>query len=240
MAVSILWTLALSLAQIGFTLVLYYFYCYLEDTPALTAERVIHDEEMSLYINPKSEDIISLTMFWVISLKVPAAIIFIIIIVELFRRHTIDDVHAFFGFFLTLALNGVITNMIKVLVGRPRPDYFWRCYPNGTIPLSSKCDGNPDEIIQGIKSFPSGHSSFAFSGLGFLSLYLRGKLHCFQTQGRSQGCWKCLSLVPVALFAPFVAFTRYLDNSHHWEDIVAGSMLGFSLSYVYHRSILKT
>lgn len=227
MAVSTSWTLA-------FTVVLFYFYCYLEDKPALTAERVIHDEEMLSYKNPKSEDIISLKMFWVISLVVPAAIIFIIIIVEFFRRDNID-VQAFFGFFLTLALNGVITNMIKILVGRPRPDYFSRCYPNGTISLSSKCYGNPDEIIQGRKSFPSGHSSFAFSGLGFLSLYLRGKLHCFQIQGRSQGCWKCLSLVPVALFAPFVAFTRYLDNSHHWEDIVAGSMLGFLLSYVCYR-----
>ena len=38
-----------------------------------------------------------------------------------------------------------------------------------------------------------------------------------QTQERSQ-VWKlCVALAPVALFAPFVAFTRYLDHSHHWE-----------------------
>ena len=49
---------------------------------------------------------------------------------------------------------------------RPRPDYFWRCYPNGVIPASTECDGNPDEIIEGRKSFPSGHSSCKLSFIG--------------------------------------------------------------------------
>ncbi|XP_074614807.1 phospholipid phosphatase 4-like isoform X3 [Acropora palmata] len=168
---------------------------------------------MWLYKNPKSEETISVEMLFVISSVVPFAVI---IILAILRKDNIDGVQASLALTLTLGLNGVITNMIKVLVGRPRPDYFWRCYPNGAIPLSLKCDGNPDEIIEGRKSFPSGHSSFAFSGLGFLSLYLAGKLHCFQTQGRSQGWKLCAALAPVAC-ALALALTRYSDYRHHWQ-----------------------
>ncbi|XP_067038336.1 phospholipid phosphatase 5-like [Acropora muricata] len=217
------------LAEIGARVVLFSVFMALEHTPAFV--RVIHDEEMWLYKNPKSEETISVEMLFVISSVVPFAVI---IILAILRKDNIDGVQASLALTLTLGLNGVITNMIKVLVGRPRPDYFWRCYPNGAIPLSLKCDGNPDEIIEGRKSFPSGHSSFAFSGLGFLSLYLAGKLHCFQTQGRSQGWKLCAALAPVAC-ALALALSRYSDYRHHWQDIVVGSMLGLLFSYLCYR-----
>ena len=54
------------------------------------------------------------------------------------------------------------TSQIRSVTGlscRPRPDFFWRCYPNGSIPPTQQCDGDPDEIQEGRKSFPSGHSS---------------------------------------------------------------------------------
>ena len=56
----------------------------------------------------------------------------------------------------------------------------------------------------------------AFSGLGFLSLYFAGKLHCFQAQGRGQGWKLCVALVPVTC-ALALALTRYSDYRHHWQ-----------------------
>ena len=62
----------------------------------------------------------------------------------------------------------------------------------------------------------------AFCGLGFISLYLAGKLHCFQAQGRGQGWKLCIALAPV-IVAMALALTRYSDYRHHWQGILDDS-----------------
>lgn len=49
-------------------------------------------------------------------------------------------------------------------VFRPRPDFLSRCYPEGppdhvTIKDTLACYGNEELILEGLKSFPSGHTS---------------------------------------------------------------------------------
>jgi len=36
------------------------------------------------------------------------------------------------GLLFSVLITAVITDAIKDGIGRPRPDFFWRCFPNGT------------------------------------------------------------------------------------------------------------
>ncbi|KAF9069836.1 PAP2-domain-containing protein [Rhodocollybia butyracea] len=145
------------------------------------------------------------------------------------------------GLFLSLALTGSITQFTKITVGRPRPDIIDRCQPPagsadpiyGLSSASAICTQIDIHIMRdGFRSFPSGHSSLSFAGLGFLAFYLAGKLHLFDHKGHVGKAW--ISLAPFA-GALLVAISRTMDYRHHWEDVVVGSLLGILMAYFSYR-----
>lgn len=98
---------------------------------------------------------------------VPVYAVLLPIIVFLFfysRRHDVYDLHhATLGILYSVLLTGVITAGTKNAVGRPRPDFFWRCFPDGKDAYDHWgnviCHGAKDILKEGYKSFPSGHTS---------------------------------------------------------------------------------
>lgn len=155
-------------------------------------------------------------------------------------RSWVDFHHSTLGLLLSYTITGSITQLLKVAVGRPRPDVISRCQPiPGSIDpvygLSTVdiCTQTVKHILDdGWRSFPSGHSSSSFAGLGFLTFYLAGKLHIFDKRGYAGKIW----LVFTPLFgAVFVAISRTMDYRHHWHDVVTGSALGLILSYFSYR-----
>ncbi|XP_015880043.1 lipid phosphate phosphatase 2 isoform X2 [Ziziphus jujuba] len=156
----------------------------------------------------------------------------LIFLVVYFRRRDVYDLHhAVLGLLFSVVITAVITDAIKNAVGRPRPDFFWRCFPDGKDVYDQLgdviCHGDKSIIKEGHKSFPSGHTSWSFAGLGFLSLYLSGKIKVFDRRGHIAKL--CIVFFPL-LFASLVGISRVDDYWHHWQDVFAGGLLGLMVS----------
>lgn len=162
------------------------------------------------------------------SVLLPIAIFLIVY----FRRRDVYDLHhAILGLLFSVLVTAVITDAIKDAVGRPRPDFFWRCFPDGKDVYDTLgnvvCHGDKIVIKEGHKSFPSGHTSWSFAGLGFLSLYLSGKIKVFDRRGHVAKL--CLVFLPL-LVASLVGVSRVDDYWHHWQDVFAGGLLGLTVA----------
>jgi len=158
-----------------------------------------------------------------------------------YSRSGFDWHQGVLGLALSLALALGITDLIKVTTGRLRPDFLDRCQPVnstqdpefGLLTISATCHQTNTYILDdGSKSFPSGHSSLSFAGLGFLSWYCAGKLRLMDQRGRTIKAF--LVLIPLA-GAALVAISRVDDYRHHWEDVVTGSVLGFLTAWFAYR-----
>ncbi|XP_016972248.1 phospholipid phosphatase 5 isoform X1 [Drosophila rhopaloa] len=206
-------------------------------------KREIHEEELWLYKNPRRPDIVKggELLFWVIVAPFLVTVVF-----YLFTKDRRDFRAASWAWTLALCMNGLPTSMLKITVGRPRPDYFYRCFPDGVMVLNTtsssldssildfNCTGLPGDINEGRKSFPSGHSSFAFASFGFIAYYVGAKLHAFDIRGRGHSWRLCIAVIPLVI-ALLVAVSRTCDYHHHWQDVTIGGLIGLFAGYISYR-----
>ncbi|THG03659.1 hypothetical protein TEA_022605 [Camellia sinensis var. sinensis] len=172
----------------------------------------------------------------VIAVLLPFAVILVYYFI---RRDVYDFHHAVLGRVLpfedfcllfSVLITGVLTDAIKDAVGRPRPDFFWRCFPNGkavfnNVTRNVMCTGQKSVIKEGYKSFPSGHVSWSFAGMGFLTWYLSGKIRVFDRGGHVAKL--CVSVLPL-LVGVLVAISRVDDYWHYWEDVFGSAVIGLT------------
>jgi len=201
--------------------------------------RKVQPEEIWLYRNPMTDSYLPSDWLWRMVAFVPLAAILGNYMVS---WDASDLTSATLVSTLAIPLTGVITNILKLAVGRPRPDFVYRCWPDGNIPsdafshLDLHCSGDQDVVMEGRKSFPSGHSSFSFATWGFVFLYLSAKLGTFHcSPGPPSPTWKLLISLLLLLAPTLIAVSRAADYHHHWQDILAGSALGFSIVWLVYR-----
>ena len=95
-------------------------------------------------------------------------------------------------FFTSTLCTSIATHILKKISNKPRPD------------------GSNN------RSFPSGHTSAAFSGATFIH----------QRYGIKKA-W------PVYMVASFVGYSRVNANKHYWEDVIAGALLAGINSWLF-------
>ena len=150
------------------------------------------------------------------------------------------------GLAITIILTCFLTDLFKDAIGRPRPDLIARCSPDLSAPRNTLvtvdvCTETQHHLLHdGWRSFPSGHSSFAFAGLGYLSMFLASQTHALQPRSSLAVVLLCLApLVGAAL----IAISRLEDYRHDVFDVTVGSLLGFLVAYFnwrrYYPSLLS-
>lgn len=143
--------------------------------------------------------------------------------------------------------------ILKQLVGGFRPYFLDVCMPDISRAPSHNASGlngvgfqqvmytievctQPDasRLQNAITSFPSGHSTAAFAGFGFLFLWLNAKLKVWADH--KPAFWKLLlTFVPV-LAAVLIAGSLTIDAAHNWYDIIGGSLIGIIMAYASYRT----
>ncbi|KAI9681782.1 MAG: hypothetical protein M1829_000527 [Trizodia sp. TS-e1964] len=87
-------------------------------------------------------------------------------------------------------------------------------------------------LHDGWRSFPSGHSSWAFSGLGYLAFFLCGQLHALRPD---IDLARFLIAFSPLLGALLIAISRCEDYRHDVYDVTVGSLLGLLIAYLSYR-----
>ena len=108
-----------------------------------------------------------------------------------------DNQKAQSQFIKTMVTSFILTHGLKILINKERP--------NG-----------------GDYSFPSGHTSAAFTGAAFIE--------------RRYGCKVG---VPAYLLASFVGWSRVNANKHDYWDVLGGIIIGYGSAYIFAKPINK-
>ncbi|KAL6947367.1 hypothetical protein ACO0QE_002250 [Hanseniaspora vineae] len=132
------------------------------------------------------------------------------------------------SYMLILMVNGLITNILKIIISNPRPDFIARCAPNFSYEPYSKleleqCTRPLTDLlmIDGLRSTPSGHSSFITCAMVVLFQFLHSAYRPnFKWRNKLKLNFWCIVVVIV------VVISRILDNRHHLQDTLYGIVIG--------------
>lgn len=148
----------------------------------------------------------------------------------MFISLTCQNMLEFHAAFMTLLQGGafclLVTETTKRLAGRLRPDYLYRCT---SIDATGHCQGGSN-LADGHYSFPSGHTSTAFFGMVFLSLYIAGKTRLFHPRIRPR-LWKLFACSVCWMAAFGIGVSRTTDYRHNFSDVIAGALIGTLCAY---------
>ncbi|RAL65952.1 hypothetical protein DID88_005613 [Monilinia fructigena] len=170
-------------------------------------------------------------------------------IVQIRVRSFWDMNNAVIGLLYSLITAAVFQVFLKWLIGGLRPHFLTVCKPNIPVTTAQEtgnglnyimydrtiCTGDEDEIDDSLESFPSGHSTAAFAGFVFLSLYLNAKLKVWWNYHPAM--WKLIVTWAPILGATLIAGALTIDEYHNWYDCLAGAIIGTVMAFSSYRMV---
>jgi diacylglycerol diphosphate phosphatase/phosphatidate phosphatase len=168
------------------------------------------NDTMTAY--PLLPDIVPSWLCAVMAVAIPLCVVGLVQLVPWRTWVRSHDVHnAALALLSALCHAFVFTGIFKLYAGRLRPDYQARVAANV-------------DVLDGMQSFPSGHSSSIFASMSLLSIYLACKLGVFHESGGH--AHRFLASFWPLVIGGFVAVSRTRDYHHNFSDILAGSVIG--------------
>ncbi|PBP25980.1 hypothetical protein BUE80_DR003046 [Diplocarpon rosae] len=185
---------------------------------------------------------------WAAALLASLVPIFVFLVMQIRIRSFWDVNNATIGLLYSLITAAVFQVFLKWLIGGLRPHFLTVCKPN--VPITGEetgnglrqimydrtiCTGDESEIDDSLESFPSGHSTAAFAGFVFLSLYLNAKLKVWSNYHPAM--WKLLAIYAPILGATLIAGALTIDEYHNWYDCLAGAIIGTFMAFSGYRMV---
>ncbi|CAF1130194.1 unnamed protein product [Rotaria sordida] len=152
----------------------------------------------------------------------------------------------FFGYLSTW----VLTEIAKNFVGELRPHFRAVCQPTYNCSavtslnqfntylqygIDFTCQNTDDTAVrEARRSFFSGHASAIFYGLVWLIMYIH-----VSWSWRHLGILGHLFQIGIAILAFYIGYSRISDYQHHWQDVLAGGILGSFIAFFTFKFILN-
>ncbi|AFN83948.1 membrane associated phosphatidic acid [Encephalitozoon romaleae SJ-2008] len=154
-----------------------------------------------------------------VSVVIPLVLMFVILRINTIER--VYEVYFYLSFLLACLITSSIVENMKNIIGRLRPDFLSRCSPAG-----GKCTGNPRVILEGRRSFPSGHTSIAACGFIFLMLFASKEFGLPRLRAKMNQVFVFLLYLAFLMVPIAVGASRVMDSKHFISDVVGGGVIG--------------
>lgn len=119
-----------------------------------------------------------------------------------------------------IILGNILGNILKLQIGRPRPDFFDVLGIDANSETQKPEHLSIKEYLECFKSFPSGHTISASCGVLFFIIFISKAVVTDQF-------WiYFLKMCPI-LYTFYIASMRITEHRHHFEDVIAGLIIGF-------------
>lgn len=184
----------------------------------------------------------------VITAAVPIAIF---ALAQLWLHSFVHFASAVLGLAYSMVTGTCFQVILKKTIGGLRPHFLAVCEPmlpsvddstgvgfSGIMYTAEQvCTGDARRVENALESFPSGHATIAFAGLGYLAIYLFTHLRITSLGGRRGSHWKMLFVVAPLLLATYLTSTLVLRYHHHGYDVIAGALIGSFMAFMGYRMV---